>query len=331
MAKRPRVPTYIAVFNGRTTKGEIGDMIESITLVDKLEGESDTVDLRLNNYDAYWINTPPQKGDRLIVSIGYRNEPMAQPVEYELDEFTYHVAPDYVAVKGQATPPVTKNMRQKYSYAYEDTTLADIAAYIAAKHGLRIAGQIPPINFKRVTQKNETDLSFLRRIALKYGVIFKVDSCKTLVFSEEIEIESRPPVLVLNRTLLKNSSTFTVKSVDTYASASVQYRDPKTDEMYRTDVAGGQTQTVDNLNVVAERFEDIGQTEKRAAEALRKANAQEVEGTIDTEGEVSYVAGINIELTGMGFLDGKYQIREVRQSITTSAGFTSQLSVRKVQ
>jgi uncharacterized protein len=331
MAKRPRVPTYVVVFNGRTTKGEIGDMIEDITLIDKLEGESDTVEFKLNNYDAYWMTSPPLKGDRLIVSIGYRDELMTQPVEYELDEFTYHISPDSVVVKGQATPPVTKNMRQKYSFAYEDTTLVDIAAYIAGKHGLRIAGQIPAISFKRVTQKNETDLAFLKRIASKYGVIFKVDSCRTLVFSEESELESRPAVIVVNRTLMKSSSTFNIKSVDTYASASVQYRDPKTDELYRSDVVGATTKVVDNLNVVAERFEEPGQAEKRAAEALRKANATEVEGTIDTEGEVSYIAGINIDITGLGFLDGKYQIKEVRQSVTNSAGFTSQLTVRKIK
>lgn len=331
MVDRPRVPTFKIWLNSKVFDQDIKHLIESLSIVDKLEGESDTIEVTLNNYDGRWLSSwMLEKGDRLVVRFGYVGEILTTPVEYEIDEMGFRFAPDTVAIKGQATP-VSEKLRQKESKAYEETSLRQIAAEIAAKHGLKLVGKIPDVKFTRLTQKNETDLEFLRRQALRYGAVFKIESCKKLVFATEKELEEAEPVITIDRRQLKASSALNTKTVDTYKSAVVQYKDPKTDKLHKAKATSARKKNQDQLTIAAERFETPEQAKLRAEEALRKANASEVEGNLDLEGEVTFVAGLNLELTGMGRLSGKYQIKEVKQDINTRSGFTSSLSVRKIE
>lgn len=347
MPVRPRIPTYNVGYKKADQAGflditkDIQELVERIEITEELEGQSDTLSLVLSNFDYRWFNAwTPAHGDRITVSIGYIGEPFTDPVTFEVDEPTYKFAPDTMSLKGQATP-ITQSLRQRNSRGYEGFTLADFARDVAERHGLELVGQVPEIQFDRVTQKNEMDLGWLKKLALRYGVIFKVESCTKLVFYVESELEAQPPAFTINRAFLPGSSSQLKKSAaDTYKGAKVTYKDPKTQDLYEVEVEtdNPEVATGDTLSITGERFENEGQAQLRAEEALRKANSGLVEGTLDLEGEVVYRAGNNFALptdkTEFGTLGGKYQIRTVRHIVIpkrgTKMGWRSSLEVRKI-
>ncbi|MFH7241803.1 MAG: phage late control D family protein [Spirulina sp.] len=336
--RRPRLPAYDVSYEG----ADISLYIEKIEVTEELEGSSDSANLVANNYQLHWYNEwRPRLGDRFTVSLGYRDEAFTAPVTYEVDEPTFRIAPDVMELKGLATP-VTESLRQKSSNAFEQWTLREMAEYVAEKHGLELVGEVPEILFDRVTQKNEEDLAWLRKLALKYGVIFKVESCERLVFAVESEIEAMPPIYEISRKLLSDdgSTSFKMQTTDTYREAQADYKDPKTNE-WMTLVATSdnpEVATGDVLRITGERFENVEQLELRTAEALRKANSTLVEGTLNLEGEVYWRAGLNLWLPDdrdeFGFLGGKYQVRSVKHTLVPEGGrkqgWRSELSVRKV-
>jgi len=336
--ERPRIPTYEVSYEG----ADISLYIEKIEITEELEGDSDSANLVANNYQLDWYNAwRPRLGDRFTVSLGYRGEAFTAPVTYEVDEPTFRIAPDTMELKGLATP-VTEGLRQRNSDAFEQMTLAELAAFVAEKHGLELVGEVPEILFDRVTQKNEEDLAWLRKLALKYGVIFKVESCERLVFAVESELEAMPPVYEISRKLLSDdaSTSFKMQTTDTYKAAKADYKCPKTNEWMTLTVesTNPEVATGDVLRITGERFENIEQLELRAEEALRKANSTLIEGTINLEGEVYWRAGLNIVLPEapdeFGFLGGKYQVRSVKHTLVPEGGrkqgWRSELSVRKI-
>lgn len=341
--RRPRIPTVnVSYGRGGGTAGDITPFIEKIEIVEELEGNSDTVSMTVNNYDRRWLSAwRPRLGDYLIVSIGYRNEAFTSPVKYEVDEPTFTFAPDTMAIKGKATP-ITKSLTQKFSNAFEQWSLPELAQFVADKHGLQLVGQVPEIIFDRVTQKNEPDLAWLRKLALRYGVIFKVESCERLVFYTEKELEAMPPVYTITMNLLSpdGSSSLKLQSTDSYKEAQTDYKEPKTNQWHQVNAqtSNPEIATQDTLRVTGERFETPEQVQLRTEEALRKANSTVVEGTLNVEGEVYYRAGLNIALPTdpmqFGDMGGKFQIRRVRHNLVPEGGvkqgWRSELEVRKV-
>ncbi len=337
--RRPRVPTFEVSYSG----ADIREFVEKIEVIEELEGNADSVTMTVNNYDLRWYNEwRPYLGDVVTVSLGYRDEAFTEPVDYEVDEPTFKIAPDVMELKGTATP-ITGSLRQRYSNAFEQWTLPQLAAFVAEKHGLTLVGTVPEILFDRVTQKNEPDLAWLRKLALRYGVIFKVHSCRSLVFYTEEELEAMPPVYFVSRKMLSPdaSTSFKLQSTDTYQMARADYKHPKTNEWMFVEEAttNPEVRTQDVLRVTGERNENAEQIALRTREALRKANSTIVEGTINVEGEVYWRAGMNILLLAgpdeFGpLIGGKHQVRRVRHTLVPEGGakqgWRSELEVRKI-
>ena len=341
-----RDPIFELNYNGTNVTQEISELTLSVTFTDKLEGESDELAIELINSDLRWLDSwLPGEGDTAELQMGYAGEALLGPVLFEIDEPNWSGdsrGGDRFSLKGLATP-VTKALRQRNTQAYEETTLLAIAQQIADKHGLEIVGAdvIPDINIKRQTQKEQTDLEFLRDLAAEYGLLFKIESTTKLVFYSEEDLEAALPVLTLDRTDL-SSYRVRRKAGGTYTAATVSYQDGESDEFIEVtiDLDGeevpkpeeeeeGAIATEDILKV-RERVESKGQAEAKAIVALKRANSARVEVDFDLEGNVNLSAGINVTLTGFSRLEGKYLLETVRHSLTRNQGYRCSVTARKV-
>lgn len=359
MPVRPRQPTYTISYQGTDVSGEIAAFVEKIEITEELEGKADTLSIKLNNADFRWFNEwTPNLGDRISVAFGYVGEGLSEPITFEVDEPTYEFGPDIMSLKGTATP-ITETLRQRRSVGFEGFSLAELAAIVADRHGLTLVGKVPEIVFERVTQKNEMDLGWLKKLALRFGVIFKVESCEKLVFFVEKDLETLEPFFMIRRQteefepgetptsgglpvlfMAPGAISLKKKSSDTYKSARAVYKDPKTQEVYETVVptANPEIGSADELNITGERMENPEQTALRAEEALRKANSTLVEGSFNMEGEQIFRAGTNFELSTdrnqFGVLGGKFQMRSVKHVIIPKAGpkmgWRSDFEARKI-
>ncbi|MGG6295305.1 phage late control D family protein [Leptolyngbya sp. AN02str] len=332
-----RYPTFKLVYEGTDITEGLKPFVLSISYSDKLEGESDELEIALENSDLRWMGTwLPKEGDAVSLELGYDGGVMLGPILFEVDEPEFSGPPDVIRLKGLATP-VTASLRQRNSAAYENTTLLAIAQQIAQKHKLELVGEVPEIKLERVTQKEQTDLEFLREIAADYGLIFKVESSTKLVFFRESDLEAADPVLTFTR---QDIGRYRIRrgAKGTYQAAEISYNDPKTGKLISVKIdaagkevatpAGGKTEVASgDILKIRERCENRAQAEVKATEALRRANRGQVEGTLDMEGNTSVVAGLNLTLNGFLNLSGKYQVKQVRHSLSRSKGYTSNVEI----
>ena len=72
------------------------------------------------------------------------------------------------------------------------------------------------------------------------------------------------------------------------------------------------------------------QAEAQAEAALKDKNKDKITASITVPGNTSLVAGVNINLTGVGKFSGKWLISRSTHSVEPSGGYTSNIDARKI-
>jgi phage protein D len=135
----PQVPivTFKVTYNGRDISEDVSRHIISWTYVDNVRGQSDEIELVLEDTDGKWRNEwYPTKGDLMSLQIGLENNLM-NCGDFEIDEIALSGVPDVIHIRALASG-ITKKMRTKNSKANENKTLRQIAQDICSKHGLTL-------------------------------------------------------------------------------------------------------------------------------------------------------------------------------------------------
>lgn len=331
-----RRPQFVVKYNGKDITSDVSSGLLSVEYTDKTEGESDELQIQVEDTDGLWRGEwYPTKGDKLTLEFGYEDTALISAGDFDIDEIEMQGAPDTVSIRGIAAG-IKKAVRTKTSQAYENQTLKQVAQTIASKHGMTVQGEIENVRFTRITQNQEHDLEFLRRISEEYGHIFSVRDNK-LIFTKIYDIEKGKPVVSIDRTDLLTYS-MRDKTSQVFKNAQVKYHDPsdkqvkefKTTSNTNADgVAISDTTQEDTLEIRT-KAENKQQAELKAKAALYRHNSKQQEGTLVLIGNPLMVAGNNIELTGMGALSGKFHITESRHRIDKGAGYTTEVQVKRV-
>ncbi len=325
--EKVRKPVFFLEYEQKDITAHITPFVLAVIYIDHEHGKSDEIDIQIEDRDHLWKSTwYPTKGDVLTLKIGYENERLLPCGAFEIDEIEMSSPPDAVSLKGLGTN-IKKALRQKNTKAYENKSLKQIASEIAKNHSFEIVGEIKDIKVKRITQKQERDIAFLKRIAEDYGYAFKITDGK-LVFYEIEKLESADTIFVIDR---KDLISFSLrdKTHELYKACSVSYHDPKGKKLITHTVKADGIVKGDTLKI-NERCENKEQAIAKAKAALRAKNGLQTEGSITATGNPKLVAGSNIELTGLYNLNGKYHIKSSRHTIDRSAGYKTELEVKRV-
>jgi len=325
--EKVRRPIFFLEYEKKDITAYITPFVLSVTYTDHVHGKSDEIEIQLEDRARLWKSSwYPQKGDLITLKIGYEGEPLLPCGSFEIDEIELSAPPDTVTIKGLSTN-IKKALRQDNTKAYENKTLKQIAEEIAKKHGFELVGEIKDIKIKRITQKHERDISFLKRIAEDYGYVFKIAD-GTLVFYEIGKLESADIVFVIDRKDMISYS-FRDKTYELYRACEVSYHDPKTKKLItHTEKAEGITKG--DVLKINERCENKEQAIAKAKAHLHNKNKMQTEGIITLVGNPKLCAGLNIELTGLYILNGKYHIETAKHTIDRASGYKTELEVRRV-
>lgn len=316
-------PRWILTYRGVP----VGSDGVSLTYTDFDHGKADEIEVEIEDRDHLWKSAwYPVHGDMMALMVGYQAGPMMPAGMFEVDEVEAIAPPDTVRIRGLA-PPVTESLRTKNTRAFENQTLEDIVLFIAGEHGLSHQGEIAAVDFERITQNDERDLEFLKRLADEYGHVATVRGT-TLVFMTIESLEARPPVAVLIRTEMKGFA-MRDRTREIYKACEVRYHDAKTKELLtHTEEAEG-ILTGDTLKIKT-RCENQSQAERKAKVALHKANSEKLTGRVTMIGMPTLVAGNPIMVLGCGRVDGKYMIRTSRHRLTRRGGYETEVDIRCV-
>lgn len=324
--EKVRKPVFFIEYEQKDITAYISPFVLSVTYTDHEHGKSDEIDIQIEDAHLWKSSWYPAKGDILTLKIGYEGEPLLPCGSFEIDELEFNGPPDTLNLRGIGTN-ITKALRQKNTQSYENMTLKQIAQQIAEKHGFTLVGEVKDIRIKRITQKEERDLSFLKRIAEDYGYVFKIVDNR-LVFYEVAALESANTVYMIDR---KDMISYTLrdKTHELYKACTVSYFDPKTKQLYtHTEQAEGIVKG--DILKLTERCENKQQAIEKAKAALARKNGLQTEGTITVIGTPKLVAGSNIEIIGFYSLNGKYHIQTSRHIIDRFGGYRTEIEVKRV-
>jgi len=326
-------PKYTILYNNRNITEDISKYLISLTYNDKTQGESDDIEIEVEDVDLRWQNGwYPEKGAKLTVTIGDLKCGV-----FEIDEINLSGPPDVVTIRGMATG-IVNTLRTKKSDAHENKTLKQIAEKVASKNNLTIQGTIPDITFGRITQNKETDLAFLKRISQEYGVLFAVRE-NVITFTSIYDIESRNTSFSVDKSGISRYD-IRDKADGMIKTASVKSKNPKKNEPVTANLEfekykSEQGYTSDNpvnqdSGVTHTKAENKQQAEAKAKAIMHLSATNQQEGNLEFQGTTLAIAGNNFQVTGLGKLSGKYHIKSSSHKIDKSTGYTVSVEIKRL-
>lgn len=317
-------PIFKIEYNQKDITKNVSNQVLNIEYTDYEHGQSDEITITFDDTQKLWQSSwIPAKGDSLRVFIGYEGEKLLNCGVFEIDEIEFATPPDTLTVKALATG-ITKALRQNNSVAYENKTLKQIASEIAQKHSLTLVGEIEDVRVERITQNQERDLTFLKKLAEQYGYIFKIAEGNLVFYKTEKLIGADAAKILYRRDLTR--ITLSEKTSKNYKAVTVSYHNPKTGKKITATAKNEKCVKGDTLKIT-ERCENKQQALLKAKAALAKGN-NTIEGSIDLVGTPNLIAGLNIELKDLGYFSGKYHITQTRHFIDRTSGYGTSLEVK---
>lgn len=305
-------------------------MVTGITYTDRLADAAGEAEIELEDRDKRWQGPwYPQQGDRLNLMIGYQGESLLPCGDFQVDDLELSGPPDLFRLRCLAAY-ITPAMRTPNSIAYENQTLMQIADTIAGKYGLSAVSAANPINvsFGRVTQKQESDLQFLGRLARSHNYEFTIRG-QQLIFYARSALEAQTPLVTVSRPGILGFR-FRSRTHRVYRAAQVSYQQPADKRLVTQTVTAEPSPPVGDTLKLAVRCENGQQALLKAQSALHGANMVQATAWLQTPGSAVLSAGNNITVNGFGKHDGIYLIQTARHRLTRVRGYTSEIDARRV-
>jgi phage protein D len=315
---------------GKNVTGDVSPYLSKVRYTDRVEAESDDIALDFEDTGGRWHGSwYPQQGDSLNVKIASGGSALDCGL-FEIDEVELELSPDVLTVKGIAVP-IAKSLRTKNSKAFEKQTLREVAQAIADKHGLTLVGSVgemQSIEVERKTQDGQTDLSFLAGLAREYGITFSVRGAQ-LVFVDVSELEARASVMSISREQLSRGH-FRDKTSHVYSGAKIAKRDMRTNSVKVYEIIKSTVEGVKDTLTVNRKADSDDEGKAQAEKALQEKNREKITGAITVPGSVKLVAGVNVDLTGLGKFSGKWHVVSSTHTVEPGSGYVTEAEIRKI-
>ena len=323
---RARAPEFHLFFQGNDISKWVDPEALSVCYTDVLEAESDTLEVELMDPNQNWCGPWwPGQGDIMALQLGWRGETVRDMGSFTLDEIEHSGPPDKISLKS-VSAPTNKALRSNRHAAYEETTLPQIASEIAGRHGLTVVGDLAEVPVQRITQADETDLAFLHRLSRDFGYIFSVKG-ERIVFQDISALHALPAVRVLSRADIL-TWRLSARQADTPSAVEESYwdSDDKDVKSFAGELPAGRSDTL----VLRGRSENAVHAARRVQAAVARASLGSIMGSIDLDGDPILRAGVNVTLTELGALDGRYRVDRATHRVDRSNGYTTSLEVSKL-
>ncbi|WP_286133321.1 phage late control D family protein [Tatumella sp. OPLPL6] len=225
-------PDFSVTIAGKDKTLTLANRLINLTLTDNRGFEADQLDIELDDADG--LLELPRRGAVINLALGWKGSPLFNKGAFVVDEIEHSGAPDNLTIRARSADfRQTLNVRRDKSW--HKTTLQEVVSAIASKHSLNLAlGQdIASTPIKHIDQTNESDGSFLMRLARLHGAIATVKN-GYLLFIRQGQAKTASgkalPVITLTRQS-GDSHRFSLADRDAYTGVIASWldtRDPST-------------------------------------------------------------------------------------------------------
>ncbi|WP_455030156.1 contractile injection system protein, VgrG/Pvc8 family [Neisseria sp.] len=286
---RHLTPAAELTIDGRRFGTQAMSRIISISLTDKRGFEADELTIELDDHDG--TIAIPKTGSKITLKLGYKETGLVEKGEYLVSEFTASGSPDRLSITARAAD-LAEALAEQVEKSWHKQTLYQIIETIAKKHKYEyiISKEYQSQKIDHIDQTNESDASFMSRLAEQYDAIATIKNGKLLFIpAGESQTASGQPILPTTITRASGDShSFTYSSSNSYQAVRAYYTDKKTgqkkevivnkDNAYPNKKTTQQTKTVKGKTFKAKKKENDNQkvnTEGQKIKTLRHLYATE--------------------------------------------------------
>nr|DAJ68560.1 MAG TPA: tail protein [Bacteriophage sp.] len=286
---RHLTPAAELTIDGRRFGTQAMSRIISISLTDKRGFEADELTIELDDHDG--TIAIPKTGSKITLKLGYKETGLVEKGEYLVSEFTASGSPDRLSITARAAD-LAEALAEQVEKSWHKQTLYQIIETIAKKHKYEyiISKDYQSQKIEHIDQTNESDASFMSRLAEQYDAIATIKNGKLLFIpAGESQTASGQPILPTTITRASGDShSFTYSSSNSYQAVRAYYTDKKTgqkkevivnkDNAYPNKKTTQQTKTVKGKTFKAKKKENDNQkvnTEGQKIKTLRHLYATE--------------------------------------------------------
>lgn len=294
-----------------------------------ISGKASTLEVMLEDVNHAFSNNPPAVGLAMSLAIGYQGMPLTSCGNFEVDEWSSDGPPDTFTLKA-IQAGITHATRTPKSVAYENQTLISIATSIAGRYGMTVLTDAvdPNVSYQRITQRTESDLGFLHRIANAHNYDFKIRGNQLYFYSRTALDAMSPSVPAIDKT---DCMRYRIRRQHigkrSYKTAVTTYFDPLSKKLLSAIANDPNATSSDTLKIV-ERIENQQQGALRAQSHLHAANMHQFKAEMTIPGTMAYRSGNTVMLTGFGAFDTvKFIVEEAKHKLDGN-GYKTLLELR---
>ncbi|ECJ6121491.1 phage late control D family protein [Salmonella enterica subsp. enterica] len=166
-------PAFSITIEGKDVTTVMDTRLMSLTLTDNRGFKADQLDLELDDADG--LIALPRRGAVIQLALGWKGQPLFPKGAFTVDEIEHSGAPDRLTIRARSADfRETLNTRREKSW--HQTTVGEVVKEIAARHNLKVAlgKDLTDKALDHMDQTNESDASFLMKLARQYGAIASV-------------------------------------------------------------------------------------------------------------------------------------------------------------
>lgn len=328
-ARRAEIIVY---YNGKNISKTISDYIQNFDYVDNASGAADTVTLKLTDRQKKWIGSwIPVQGDnvRIYIKISdWTKEGDNRKLNcglFLLDDLGFSGPPSVASIGGISTPINTDFNVTEKTKTWKKTTVKGILAEISKSAGISLYFEGENYPIEELEQSGQTDMNFAFDLCKKYNLAMKLYNKKLVAF-DQTNYEKKKAKYKIDASQMTSWSG-TKSMTKLYDGVSISYTESKSDKTYNYKYMISKGSRILKVNEKADGLQDA---EIKAKSKLLEFNRKCQCLTIKLRGDTKYIASANMEVTGLGKMNGIYYIDTVKHSKAPNSGYTCEITAHKV-
>lgn len=319
--------------DGTDLADKIDPRLLLLSLTEKRGGESDALELTIQNHDG--AMAIPKKGIYLSLALGWIDGNDVTPglIEkgrFKVDEVELEGPPDIVIIRARAAD-MTGVHRKRKDKAWKDTTLGAIITTIASEDGqsASVHPDLAGIQIKAIEQGTKSNKLFVKHLGRRYDAVATWKN-KTLIFMPIGSTTTASGKAIPTFRWTKQSGwkwTFRAADHDDFDGAEAQYHDQDTAKTKTVKTGGKKRKRL--KKTYASKADAEAAAKSEAARSKRTAYAF----TYDLSfGDPSVIPNARVALTGWNSqIDAiKWIVEEVSHSFG-SGGLTTSVTLETAE
>lgn len=258
-------PDFKVIAAGVNITSQIKDRLLGLRITDEAGTKADTLEITLDDRDG--LIELPAPGAQLLVFLGYRETGLIPMGVYTSDEVTVSAPPATLTIRAKAAD-LGGSIKDQKTRSWDQKTIGEIVTVIAAEHELeaKVAARFAGVKIDHIDQTDESDISFLDRLARDRDVLASVKG-GTLLFMSKGEGKTASGLPIPPRPIRPADAinwTLTLTTRESYQSVVAVWSDKK--EAKQQEVTAG-----DGKPVLRIRHTHATEADARAAAVAKLA------------------------------------------------------------